>query len=116
VTIETLRERGRQRSLADTRVPLDSVEFTERFVAEGIEAPIARFIWEEFQPYYFAPLTPYPEDRPLSGMRIDGDDLSDMVTTFEKRFNRRWTGKWIGPDDPTLIEFAKALIESTSAK
>jgi len=49
-------------------------------------------------------------------MRIDGDDLSDMVTTFEKRFNRRWTGKWIGPDDPTLIEFAKALIESTSAK
>ncbi|MFL6725599.1 MAG: hypothetical protein ACJ8FS_03670 [Sphingomicrobium sp.] len=48
-------------------------------------------------------------------MRIDGDDLSDMITTFEKQFDRKWVGKWVGPDDPTLLEFAIALTSSTNA-
>ena len=80
----------------------------------GVEAPVAQFVWDEFQPYYFAPLTPYPEDRPVSEIRVDGDDLSEMVTTFEKQFDRKWLGKWVDPDDPTLLEFATALIKSTS--
>jgi hypothetical protein len=79
----------------------------------GVEQRVAQFVWDEFQPYYFAPLTPYPEDRPVGEMRIDGDDLSDMVTTFEKKFDRKHVGKWVGPDDPTLLEFAVALTNST---
>jgi hypothetical protein len=49
-------------------------------------------------------------------MRIDSDDLSDMAMKFEKQFGRRWVGKWIGPDDPTLAEFAVGLLASTSDK
>ena len=47
-------------------------------------------------------------------MRIDADDLSDIVTRFEKQFGRKWIGKWVGPDDPTLIQFAVGLSASTS--
>jgi hypothetical protein len=83
-------------------------------VDAGVERRVAQFVWDEFQPYYFAPLTPYPEDRPVGEFRIDSDDLSEMVTTFEKQFGRRWCGKWVGPDDPTLTEFATGLIASTS--
>jgi len=39
--------------------------------------------------------------------------LSDIVASFEKRFDRRWNGKWIGSDDPTLTEFASGLMAST---
>jgi hypothetical protein len=88
--------------------------FTARLVRAGVDGRVAQFVWEEFQPYYFAPLTPYPEDRPISEFTIDPDDLSDMVTAFEKRFDRRWGGKWIGPDDPTLTDFASGLLASTS--
>ena len=79
----------------------------------GIDAEIARFIWDEMQPYYFSPLTPYPTDRPIGDFQVDPDDLSDMVTVFEKRFDRVWSGKWVGPDDPSLIEFAQGLVAST---
>ena len=85
-----------------------------RLVEEGVEPRVAEFVWDDFQRYYFAPLTPYPEDRPVGEMRIDGDDLSDMVTAFEKKFDRKWVGKWVGPEDPTLLEFAVALMNSTS--
>jgi hypothetical protein len=100
--------------LAATRAPIDAAQFVTRLGQAGIEGPIAQFIWDEFQPYDFAPLTPYPEDRPITEMRIDGDDLSDIVVRFEKQFRRRWRGKWIGPKDSTLAEFAKALVDSTS--
>ena len=114
VAISTIRERQRQQHLATTRPTLNSSEFVRRFVAAGVDERVSDFIWTEFQPYYFAPLTPYPEDRPISEMRIDGDDLSEMVTKFEKKFDRRWNGKWVGPDDPTLLDFAIALMNSTS--
>jgi hypothetical protein len=111
--VETLRERRRQQQLARSRAPIDCSEFERRLDLAGIEPHFAQFVWERMQPYYFKPLTPYPEDRPVTGLRIDGDDLSEMVTDFEKQFSRVWCGKWIGPDDPTLTEFARALIDST---
>jgi hypothetical protein len=46
-------------------------------------------------------------------MKIDPDELSDIVTDFEKHFGRRWRGKWIGPKAPTFAVFAKALADST---
>jgi hypothetical protein len=106
-------EKGRQQKLAQTRPPLDSGEFTRRLIESGIQQRVAQFVWDEFQPYYFAPLTPYPDDRPISEFKIDSDDLSDIVASFEKRFDRRWNGKWIGSDDPTLTEFASGLMAST---
>ena len=93
---------------------MDLREFASQLVEVGIQEDVASFVWDEFQPYYFAPLTPYPTDRPLGEFRIDGDDLSDMVPKFEKQFGRRWRGKWVGPDDPTLAEFARALVDSTT--
>lgn len=96
-----------------TRPPLSAAQFTTELAGSKVDAEVAQFVWEEFQPYYLAPLTPYPADRPVSEMRIDGDDLSDMVTTFEKRFSRKWIGEWVGPKDPTLLEFAIALMNST---
>jgi len=114
VVIENSRERKRQRNLAATRPPLNVDQFTSEFASEGIDEAVAKFVWDEFQPYYFSPLTPNPADRPIGDFRIDGDDLSDMVTKFEKQFGRRWRGKWIGPDDPTLAEFGRALLDSTS--
>ena len=95
---------------------MESTEFKRRLQAAGVEERVAEFVWDEFQPYYFSPLTPYPEDRPFSDMRIDGDDLSDIVTEFEKKFHRHWGGEWVGPEDPTLIEFALALSASTTDK
>lgn len=109
-------ERRRQRRLAATRSPIDAREFAERLSAAGVEQPVSQFVWDEFQPYYFAPLTPYPEDRPISELRIDADDLSDIAMKFEKRFGRRSLGKWVGPDDPTLVELALGLVASTSDK
>jgi hypothetical protein len=93
---------------------MELADFTKRFADAGVEEAVAKFVWDELQPYYFAPLTPYPEDRPVSEMRIDPDDLSDIVTTFERQFSRKWVGKWVGPDDPTLVEFAVGLLNSTS--
>jgi hypothetical protein len=110
------RERRRQRLLADTRPPIDAAEFQNRLMQAGVEASVAQFVWDQIEPYYFAPLTPYPEDRPVKQFRIDTDDLSDMVTKFEKKFGRKWVGKWVGPDDPTLIEFAHGLLDSTSPR
>jgi hypothetical protein len=112
----TIRDRQRQQALAKTRPPINSDEFARRLTTVGVDARIAEFAWSEFQPYYCAPLTPYPEDRPVSEMRIDPDDLSEMVTTFEKQFAREWVGNWNGLDDPTLAEFAVALISSTREK
>jgi hypothetical protein len=114
VIIAVIRDRRCLRRLADTRPPLSDDQFIGQLVANGIEHAVARFVWDEFQPYYYAPLTPYPNDRPISGMRIDPDDLSDIEKRFEKHFKRRWGGKWIGSHDPTLIEFAHGLWDSTA--
>ena len=89
-------------------------EFAKRLVEAGVDPRVADFIWDQFKPYYFQSLTPYPDDRPVREFRIDPDDLSDIVTDFEKQFGRQWTGEWIGPDDPTLTEFALGLMDSTS--
>jgi hypothetical protein len=113
--VMTARERRRQERLAETRSPLDGDEFKARLVAAGVDGRVAQFVWDEFQPYYFASLTPYPEDRPISEMRIDSDDLSDIEARFEKQFGRHWLGEWIGSHDPTLVEFAQSLMNSTSA-
>ena len=112
--LETKRERRRHRELAEKRPPLGMSKFVDALVETGVEARVAQFVWDEFKPYYFARLTPYPTDRPISEIRIDGDDLSDMMLKFEKDFSRHWRGKWEGPQDPTLIEFASGLMTSTS--
>jgi len=93
---------------------MDSREFTTQLAKAGVHEEVAKFVWDEFEPYYFKPLTPYPTDRPIGEFKIDGDDLSEIIIKFEKRFDRRWCEKWIGPDDPTLIEFAVALTDSTA--
>ena len=91
-------------------------DFMQHLQRAGVEDKIASFVWDKMQPYYFAPLTPHPDDRPISTLRVDPDDLSDMVMEFEGQFDRRWIGKWVGPEDPTLIAFATGLLASTEAK
>ncbi len=104
------RERRRQRALAVTRLPLTEAEFSARLLGYGVATDLAAFIWEELQPYYFAPLTPHPSDRIYGDMKIDPDDISDIAVRYEKRF-----GVWLGevtlacPADPTIGEFAAAL-------
>jgi len=95
---------------------LNDTEFVAALVEAGIEEPVARFVWEKFEPYYFEPLTPYPSDRPVSDFKIDGDDLSDFVMDFEHEFGRRWLGRWAGAEDPTLLEFAAGLTSSTEPR
>jgi hypothetical protein len=112
--IWNFRERRRQLEVARKRPAIDAVEFRNRLVKAGAVPSVAEFVWDQFQPCYFEPLTPYPDDRPIGEFRIDPDDLSDMVTDFEKKFGRRWRGEWIGPEDPTLTEFARGLMDSTS--
>ena len=92
---------------------MNATQFAALLVAAGVHEHVAHFVWDEFQPYYFRPLTPHPEDRPIGEFRIDPDDLSDIVTAFEKQFDRKWFGEWIGSDDPTLAEFALGLSAST---
>lgn len=82
-------------------------------IDDGIDPDVAGFVWDEVQYFYFDPLTPYPSDKPLSELKVDGDDLSDLAMKFEKKFNRKWKGHWIGPDDPRLSELALGLIAST---
>ena len=79
-------------------------------VADGVGEELAAFLWEEFQPYYFAPLTPYPTDRIYGDMHIDSDDISDIALRFEKRFEL-WLGEVtiVCPADPTISEFGSAL-------
>jgi hypothetical protein len=79
-----------------------------------VDQGVAQFVWDELQVYYFSPLTPYPEDRLISEIKINSDDLSNIEVKFEKQFARKWLGKWVGPDDPTLTEFALGLIASTT--
>jgi len=114
--ILNVRERSRQKSLATTRDSLTLEEFVARLSGNGVDEAVAKFVWDEMQPYYFAPLTPYPSDRPIGDLRVDGDDLSDLVIAFEKTFDRKWSGKWVGPDDPTLLEFAVGLTNSTEPR
>jgi hypothetical protein len=97
----TVRERRRHEKLAQTRRPLTRADFIGELVLAGVPGDVAEFVWNEFQPYYFSPLTPYPTDRPIGEIKIDGDDLSDIVQKFEKDFQRPWRGQWIGPNDPT---------------
>ena len=41
---------------------------------------------------------------------------ADVVVAFEEKFDRRWSCEWVGPADPTLVEFAKGLTDSTEPK
>ena len=114
--IWNVRERSRQRALAAKRDTLTREEFVTHLSGNGVDPAIAKFVWIEMQPYYFEPLTPHPSDRPIGGFRVDADDLSDIVIAFEKAFDRKWSGEWVGPDDPTLLEFAVGLTNSTGAR
>jgi hypothetical protein len=95
---------------------MDCAQFVEQLQESGVDKRVAEFVWKELQAYYFAPLTPHPGDRAISDLRVDPDDLSDTMSRFEKQFGRRWCGKWVGPDNPTLTEFGLALTASTEAK
>ncbi|WP_344697247.1 hypothetical protein [Sphingomonas rosea] len=110
------RERRRQARLASTRSCLSQRDFIDQCELAGVDGAVAAFVWRKMQPYYFKPLTPSPGDRPVGEFRIDGGDLSDMVSDFEKAFGRRWKGQWVGSDDPTLLEFMQGLVASTEAE
>ena len=112
-TILNQRERRRQQCLAATRDPTDCETFTALLAERGADPLVARFLWTQIQPYYFAPLTPHPDDRLGSQFRIDPDDISDIGVDYAKKFGRKWRGEWHGPDDPTLAEFAIGLEAST---
>lgn len=85
-------------------------DFVREMVAGGVTEASAGWIWDQFQPYYFKPLTPYPGDRIYGDLKIDGDDISEMALVYEKTF-----GGWFGDNpidcspDPTLMELALAL-------
>ena len=78
-------------------------------VERGAEPFAARYVWDEVQPYYYAPLTPHPDDRLGSEFRVDPDDINDMIQRYAKKVGRKRVTEWKGPDDPTLAEFAIGL-------
>lgn len=102
--------------MATERPSISKDSFIGQMSDAGIDGSVADFVWEQMQPYYFAPLTPYPNDRPIGDMRVDPEDLSDIVLEFEGQFGRQWIGEWVGPEDPTLNELAFGLLASTKAK
>ena len=79
-------------------------------VADGVGDELAAFLWEEFQPYYFAPLTPYPTDRIYGDMHIDSDDISDIALRFEKRFEL-WLGSGLVDHSQKIMVAARAMAE-----
>jgi hypothetical protein len=75
----------------------------------GAGSETAEFICSEFRTYYTAGLTPYPEDRVFSTLRIDPGDIEDAVQEYWKL--REWelpslTEPKLVPSDPTLVELA----------
>ncbi|WP_395622292.1 hypothetical protein [Sphingomonas daechungensis] len=102
--------------MASTRLSISREQFVDQISSDAVPLTVVSFVWDQIEPYYFAPLTPHPEDHLVSDMRIDSDDLSDIVMEFEHQFDRRWLGSWVGPEDPPLAEFAVGLLNSTEPK
>lgn len=111
-----VRDRRFQAKLALTRAPIDKGEFVRLCTAQGADRMACEFLWDNLNPYYRSPLTPYPEDRLISQFGTDQEDLSDMVEDFAKFAGRTNDQEWRGKDDPTLVEFAKGMIASTSSR
>ncbi len=96
--------------MASDRDSLNADSFVEAMGALGVSAPTATYLWDKLEPYYIRPLTPYPSDRIFADMRIDPDDISDIVVDYEKAM-----GGWLGenydsfPSDPTIAELGVTL-------
>ena len=81
--------------------------------AAGVRTDVAGFMWDQAEPYYFQPLTPYPSDRIYGDLKIDPDDISYLAMDFENRFKVKFGCARIDcPDDPTIAELALALQEA----
>ncbi|MBR0553828.1 hypothetical protein [Stakelama marina] len=106
----TLRERRRQQFLAMKRKPLSEHDFCALMVCKDVRPAVASFLWNAFLPYYFRPLTPYPDDRVYGDMKIDPDDVSDIAVRYEKDFGVELAGNpFECRADPTLAELGIAL-------
>jgi len=102
-------ERRRHRSIARTRPPVDPSTFIQLLLDRGVQRDTAKFLNEKMRPYYHPPLTPHPDDRTSSTLRIDPEDLGDMAEDFCQDFEvpKPPQGRSVTmPDDPSLTELA----------
>lgn len=73
--------------MAKSRNPMDRLAFLSAFQRVGISHETGEFLLEQMRPYYFDPLTPRPEDRVETTMRIDPDDIADLAILYCERFS-----------------------------
>ena len=95
--------------MARKRHSITETQFTDELIAAGASPQVAAFVWSEVQPYYFKPLTPAPNDRWESTMRIDPEDLSDITEKYwkEQSWEQPATENPVQlPADPSLLEYA----------
>lgn len=92
----------------------------ERFVAaleqDGVAPDCAAFLWSHIQPYYFAPLTPRPDDTLIGLVRVDPEDIPDLFDDFAKeRGVVPPPGALLASTDPTWLELAHWLDDNVRA-
>jgi hypothetical protein len=72
----------------------------------------ANFLRKEIGRYYYTPLTPHPDDRTKSFLRIDAEELGDIAETFCNEVSRQELRDGEGArlsDDPSLTDVARWL-------
>jgi hypothetical protein len=110
-------ERRRQRRLASSRIPLNRDEFLVRLTGDNVDIRTAEFLWDELSYYYFNPLRPDPSDRLRSTLRIDPDDVCDLVEKYWK--NRVSLKDPVDvvqiPEDPSITELGEFLDRLTQS-
>jgi hypothetical protein len=98
--------------MAAGRAALEETGFVARLADCGVDEGIARSVWTKSIFYYFQPLKPDPNDRWVSTMAIDPEDLEgNMRESWESQSWREPKRKnsVLIPGDPRLIEYARWL-------
>ncbi|HEY0626005.1 MAG TPA: hypothetical protein VGD10_04655 [Allosphingosinicella sp.] len=82
-------------------------EFIQAMSSAGVSQDTAEFLHDEIVSYYFPPLTPQPNDRLASEMRIDPEDVEDLALSYCEKLSVPEPSAEhpaVLPQDPSLEE------------
>jgi hypothetical protein len=100
------------KELAEARHPLSREEFIKRMARDGVSGESGETVWDIARRCCSSRITPYPEDRWSTTLRVNPEELQDETARLAVQNEWDMFGHPTKPgflDDPSLIELGRYI-------